>query len=114
WGDQAPPGFVYALKFSRFATHNKKLLDPKGTLAYFFERARAMGPRTTGPVLLQLPPKWRVNAQRLDLFLAAAAEWTQRLGLRWAVEMREPSWLCAEVYGVLRRHGAALCIHDLI
>ena len=25
-----------------------------------------------------------------------------------------PSWLHEEVYDVLRRHGAALCIHDLI
>lgn len=34
--------------------------------------------------------------------------------LRWAVELREPSWLHDEVFEVLRRHGAALCLHDLL
>jgi uncharacterized protein YecE (DUF72 family) len=26
--------------------------------------------------------------------------------------MRDPSWLCEDVYNILRRHNAALCIHD--
>jgi uncharacterized protein YecE (DUF72 family) len=30
------------------------------------------------------------------------------------VEMREESWLHDDVFDVLRRHGAALCIHDLL
>jgi uncharacterized protein YecE (DUF72 family) len=34
--------------------------------------------------------------------------------MRWAVEFRDASWLHDEAYDVLRRHGAALCIHDLL
>ena len=34
--------------------------------------------------------------------------------LRWAVEVRDASWLHDDVYEVLERHGAALCIHDLL
>jgi uncharacterized protein YecE (DUF72 family) len=34
--------------------------------------------------------------------------------LRWAVEMRDPSWLHDDVYAVLEKHNAALCIHDLL
>ena len=37
----APPGFLYAVKFSRFGTHMKKLLDPEGTIGLFLERALA-------------------------------------------------------------------------
>src|SRR5436189_140836 len=37
-----------------------------------------------------------------------------RLPLRWAVEVRDPSWLHDDTFEVLRRHQAALCIHDLI
>jgi uncharacterized protein YecE (DUF72 family) len=59
--------------------------------------------------LVQLPPRWRRNAARLDEFLSVAPS-----SRRWAVELREPSWLHEEVYEVLRRHGAALCIHDLL
>jgi uncharacterized protein YecE (DUF72 family) len=35
-------------------------------------------------------------------------------GLRVAVELRDPSWLCRPVYRILRDHCAALCIHDLV
>ena len=34
--------------------------------------------------------------------------------IRWAVELREPSWLHDDVFEVLQRHGAALCVHDLL
>jgi uncharacterized protein YecE (DUF72 family) len=30
------------------------------------------------------------------------------------VELRDPSWLHDDVFEVLRRHRAALCIHDLL
>jgi uncharacterized protein YecE (DUF72 family) len=108
WRDQTPPGFVYALKFSRFATHNKKLLTPEQTLGYFFDRAAPLLDQT-GPILVQLPPRWRINAERLDEFLSRAPR-----SQRWAVEMRDPTWLSSEVYDVLERHSAALCIHDII
>jgi uncharacterized protein YecE (DUF72 family) len=114
WRRQARPGFLYALKFSRFATHNKKLLDAEATLNYFFDRAAPLGREAMGPVLVQLPPRWRVNLARLEEFLKAAAVWSRRLGVRWAVEMREPSWLQEPVYDLLRAHNAALCIHDMI
>jgi uncharacterized protein YecE (DUF72 family) len=38
WRDQAPPGFLYAVKASRFLTHMKKLKDPEEPLRRFFER----------------------------------------------------------------------------
>lgn len=42
----------------------------------------------------------------------SSSQWRPRL--RWAVELREPSWVHDDVFEVLRRHGAALCIHDLL
>jgi len=58
---------------------------------------------------VQLPPHWSVDLQRLDSFLAVAPR-----SLRWAIEFRNSSWLCDEVYKILERHQAALCIHDMI
>jgi uncharacterized protein YecE (DUF72 family) len=72
------------------------------------DRADRLG-AAEGPTLVQLPPRWRVNAARLDEFLTVAPR-----TMRWAVELRERSWLVDEVFDVLRRHGAALCIHDLL
>jgi uncharacterized protein YecE (DUF72 family) len=108
WADEAPPGFLFAVKVGRFGTHRKKLRDPELWLANHVERIKALGP-SLGPNLLQLPPRWGVDAGRLDALLdVAPTDW------RWAVEVRDPSWLCDEVYAVLARHGAALCVHDLL
>ncbi len=108
WAAQAPPGFSYALKLGAFGSHRMKLRDAGSWLPNHLDRLERLGP-TAGPTLVQLPPRWRRNAERLDEFLSVAPATR-----RWAVEVREPSWLHDEVYDVLRRHGAALCIHDLL
>lgn len=108
WHDRAPDGFCYALKFSRYGTHMKKLKDAEGPIGMFLERAERLK-AFLGPILVQLPPHWRCNPERLDAFLNAAPK-----RHRWAVELRDPSWLCEEIYAVLEEHGAALCIHDMI
>ena len=107
WAAQAPPGFVYALKLGQFGSHRMKLKDAASWLPNHLDRVERMG-ATAGPTLVQLPPRWKRNAERLDEFLTVAPK-----TLRWAVELREASWLHEETYEVLRRHGAALCIHDL-
>jgi uncharacterized protein YecE (DUF72 family) len=108
WRERAPPGFCFALKYSRYATHMKRLRDPEEALARFLEAAERLRGRL-GPILVQLPPHWRADPERLDAFLRAAPR-----RHRFAVEMRDESWLCDEVYDVLRRRRAALVIHDLI
>jgi uncharacterized protein YecE (DUF72 family) len=108
WAAQAPRGFRYAVKVGRFGSHRKKLLDPMGWLPNHVDRARRLGP-ALGPNLVQLPPRWKRNTERLDAFLTAAPR-----DLHWAVEIRDPSWLHDDVFALLERHGAALCIHDMV
>ena len=107
WRDQAPARFLYAVKASRFLTHMKKLKDPEQPLARFFENVRELGPRL-GPVLYQLPPRWPVNVERLEQFLAALPR-----GVRHTVEFRDPSWYDDRVFALLRRYRVALCLHDM-
>jgi uncharacterized protein YecE (DUF72 family) len=85
-----------------------KLRDAGSWLPNHVERARRLG-RTLGPTLVQLPPHWKRNVERLDEFLDATPP-----DLQWAVEVRDASWLHDDVYATLQRHGAALCIHDLL
>ncbi len=108
WAAQAPPGFTYAAKLGQFGSHRMKLRDAARWLPNHLDRVERLGP-SLGPTLVQLPPRWKRNVERLDEFLAVAPE-----HLRWAVELREPSWLHDDVFEVLERHGAALCIHDLL
>ncbi|RMG31873.1 MAG: DUF72 domain-containing protein [Gammaproteobacteria bacterium] len=108
WHDQAPRGFLYALKLSRTITHLKKLKDARESLDRFLAHARLLG-RHRGPLLVQLPPRWKPNPGRLDAFLGLLPG-----GWRVAVEVRDARWLCEAVYAVLRAHDAALVIHDLV
>lgn len=108
WAETAPEGFRYVVKFSRYGSHIKRLKDPDASLPPFFEAVEPLHPVCAG-VLLQLPPNWRPNVERLDAFLQQAPS-----GWRWTVEVRDERWLCEDLYEVLRRHNAALCWHDLL
>jgi uncharacterized protein YecE (DUF72 family) len=108
WAAQAPPDFVYSVKLGAFGSHRMKLRDAPRWLPNHLDRVCRLG-AALGPNLLQLPPRWKRDAPRLDAFLDVAPK-----DLRWAVEVRDPSWLHDEVFAVLERHGAALCIHDLL
>ena len=108
WRDTAPAGFRFALKYSRYGSHLKHLKDPQDHVPAFLERARRLGD-CLGPILVQLPPSWKIDLGRLAGFLRAAPR-----RQRWAVEFRNTTWLCEETYSVLRASKAALCIHDMI
>jgi len=107
WRDATPAGFRFAVKGSRFITHNKKLKDPENALQNLLPRAERLGDKLA-VVLWQLPPKWKKNVERLDDFLTALPR-----RRRYAFEFREPSWLAEDVLAVLRRHNAAFCIYEL-
>jgi uncharacterized protein YecE (DUF72 family) len=107
WARRAPPGFLFAVKASRFLTHMKKLKDPAEPLQRFLTRAAHLR-RTLGPVLYQLPPKWPLNLERLETFVKALPP-----RRRHAIEFRDPSWYTPEVFAQLERHRVALCLHDM-
>jgi len=107
WVESTPPRFVFALKASRFVTHLRKLNAPRTSTRALFRVARALG-RKCGPVLFQLPPRWRCNLKRLDRFLRALPP-----GRDYVFEFRDPSWHRPDVYALLRRYRAAFCIYQL-
>ena len=107
WRGQAPSHFLYAVKASRFLTHMKKLKDPEAPLARFLDNVAHLGPRL-GPILYQLPPRWPVNPERLEMFLRALPR-----GYRHTIEFRDASWYDERVYELLRRYEVALCLHDM-
>lgn len=108
WFADAPKDFCYALKFSRYGSHIKRLKDGAQTIQTFLPLADRLKDKL-GPILVQLPPHWSVNVERLHEFLTAAPD-----GYRWVLEFRDRSWLCEEIFTLLSDHGAALCIHDML
>ncbi|MFI0369669.1 DUF72 domain-containing protein [Actinomadura sp. 1N219] len=106
WHDATPPGFVMAVKASRYLTHMKRLNDPAEPVTRLMNAAAGLGPKL-GPVLLQLPPTLRADPDLLDACLRRFPE-----NVRVAVEPRHPSWWTDDTRTVLHHHRAALCWAD--
>lgn len=107
WVDESPPGFLFAVKASRFLTHIKRLRDLEDGVALFYERiAPLVDAEKLGPVLWQLPERFHRDDDRLARALA------QLPPGRHAFEFRHPSWFVPEVSAILRAHRAALVIGD--
>lgn len=135
WAAATPEDFVFAVKGSRFITHMKKLRDVETPLANFFASGvLALGAKL-GPLLWQLPPNLRFDADRLTEFFAllprSTAEaarlarrhderlegraWTNTgadYPLRHALEVRHPSYRHPVLVELLREHGIALVVAD--
>jgi uncharacterized protein YecE (DUF72 family) len=107
WRDSTPDNFLFAVKASRFITHNKKLSDPQSALEKFMPRAEILGHKL-GPILFQLPPQWKMNAERLESFLRMLPK-----RHRYAFELRNETWLTDSIYRILRAHNTAFCIYEL-
>jgi uncharacterized protein YecE (DUF72 family) len=107
WVQQTPEHFLFAVKASRYITHNKKLLDPEESSFKFLEMAKVFG-KKLGPILFQLPPKWLVNQERLAEFLATLPRRRQ-----YVFELRNPTWHTPEIYQLLRRYNSAMCIYEI-
>ena len=107
WREQAPAGFTYAVKASRFLTHVKRLRDPEEPLERFLSRARRLGEHL-GPILYQFPPNWKVNLDRLAAFARLLPQ-----DLTHVFEFRNPSWFSAPVFALMEEHNVAFCIMSL-
>ena len=107
WYHNSPEKFLYAVKANRFITHMKKLNEPQEPIARLFNSIDALQEKL-GPILFQLPPKWKINVQRFANFLEALPE-----GHRYVFEFRDITWYNEEIYQLLREYNAAFCIYEL-
>jgi len=135
WHDETPPGFVFAVKGSRYITHMLKLREVAVPLANFFASGVLRLRDKLGPILWQFPPQLGFDGERFDAFfrllprdsgaaLALAERHDERVAgrawleidrvrpLRHAVEIRHPSFIDPAFIALLRRHAIALVVAD--
>ena len=131
---ETPVGFLFALKGSRFITHNKKLRDVASPLANFLASGPLLLREKLGPMLWQLEDRTQFDADKVNAFLEllprttdAAAQlarhhdhrirepWVhidRKRRIRHALEIRHPSFFTAEMVRAARRTGTALVFSD--
>lgn len=137
WHEAVPPDFVFAIKGSRYITHILRLQETRSALANFFASGLlALGPKL-GPILWQVPPSLRFDADVIADFLAllprdfrAAARLASthdrpikggaflqvddNLPLRHALEIRHESFRDERFIALLRQHGVAIVVADTV
>ncbi|MEU1963361.1 DUF72 domain-containing protein [Nocardia sp. NPDC019304] len=134
WAEQTPDDFLFAVKGSRFITHMKRLRDGDDLLANFLASGPlALGPKL-GPILWQLPPTFRFDADVLDDFLSRLPRGTEQAAeiarrhdhrvdppytstdadrpIRHAMEIRHESFVTPAFTDLLGRHNVALVVAD--
>lgn len=107
WRERVPKKFTYAVKASRFITHIKRLRECKQPLKLFLSRAKLLK-KKLGPILFQLPPRWKCNIERLKEFVKILPK-----DLISVFEFRDPSWFNPEVYEILRKNKLSFCIYSM-
>ncbi len=108
WYDATPPDFVFAAKFPRTITHDKKLLHAEEDTRSFLDVMSGLREKC-GPLLLQFSYEFSPEfAPALDQYLSALPT-----SLRYAVEFRHKGWLEPRHWDLLAKHHVALCLHDL-
>ena len=135
WYSEAPAGFVFSVKGPRFISHRKKLRDVEAPLANFFASGVLALREKLGPILWQLPPNFGWNPERFRDFFSllprdteAAARLTRKHDaklksrawskiddsrpLRYALEIRHPSFMVPEFFELLRQQNIAFVMAD--
>ncbi|HEX6794081.1 MAG TPA: DUF72 domain-containing protein [Casimicrobiaceae bacterium] len=135
WRDETPPGFLFSVKGPRFVTHMLKLRNCEQAVANFFASGIANLGDKLGPILWQLPPMVRFNADVLGPFLALLPRDTDQAAalarrrnekvrgrarlafgacrpLRHALEIRHETFVDEAFVDLLRRERVALVVAD--
>jgi uncharacterized protein YecE (DUF72 family) len=107
WSAATPEAFCFCLKAPRRITHDLRLVNAQAELKAFIDSSAALGDKF-GPVLVQLPPSFKIEERpSLEGFLLELPP-----GARYAVEFRHASWHVPATGDLLRRHGVCWVATD--
>ena len=113
WRQDLPAGFLFAAKAPSAITHEKGLVDAGEDLAAFLRSMDQMGDRL-GPILFQFPYFKKGSEMTREVFLDRLGRFLPLLpgGYRFAVEIRNKSWLGRPLLDLLSAKGIALAMID--
>lgn len=113
WRDKTPADFIFAAKVPQTITHEKVLVDCDAEFVQFMDTMDILGDKR-GPLVLQFPffDPWRFPKQK-D-FLSVLAPFLKKLPTdhKFAIEIRNKTWLDGVLADVLRENRVGLVLQD--
>jgi uncharacterized protein YecE (DUF72 family) len=110
WAAETPAGFKFSVKASRFSTNRKVLSDDasKQSMEKFFGQGMAALGDKLGPINWQFMGTKKFDPEDFGGFLKMLPKKVEKIPLRHALEVRNPSFACAEFYDLARKHNCAV------
>lgn len=112
WRAETPDGFVFSLKAPRYATDRRVLAEAGRSVSDFVEGGLAELGDRLGPINWQFAPTKAFDAADFGAFLEQLPRTLDGRALRHVVEVRHPSFQCAQYVELARRHGVATVFTD--
>jgi uncharacterized protein YecE (DUF72 family) len=113
WAARTPEGFLFSVKVPQIITHETALVNCDAEFEEFMKTMELLGPKL-GPMVFQFPSFDRWKFPKQDSFLAVLVPFLKKLPTerKFAIEIRNKSWLDARFADVLREHNVALVLTD--
>lgn len=112
WASEAPEGFVFSLKGHRFVTNRRVLGEAGEGIAHFVGSGIVELGDKLGPILWQLAPTKRFDANDIDAFLKLLPDKKDGVNLRHVLEVRHESFVDPEFVKVLKKHEMPVVYAD--
>jgi uncharacterized protein YecE (DUF72 family) len=108
WIQETPAHFRFGVKAHQVITHIKRLKGAEDFVPRFLATIEPLASAgKLGPVLFQLPPNLKADAELLKDFLAILPR-----AVRAAFEFRHASWFADSTWDLLKAHQAAVCVAE--
>ena len=112
WRDEAPEGFVFALKASRFSTNRKVLGTAAESIARFIDSGVEELGAKLGPIVWQFMPTKAFDPEDFEAFLALLPKKAGTRALQHVMDVRHPSFLVPAYRALAQRHGISTVFTD--
>ena len=108
WRDATPDGFVFSLKAHRFSTVRKTKEDMKKSIDLFLGQGITQLKHKLGPINWQFPGTRKFEREYFEMFLSQLPKEKDRIPLRHALEVRNPTCTDPAFLDLLTKHGATV------
>ena len=112
WAKAVPDGFRFAIKASRYCTNRKALGEGAEGIGRFCAQGFTVLGDKLGPILWQLAPTKRFDAEEIRDFLMLLPTSRDGIALRHVIEPRHESFRCREFVAMARAANVAIVIAD--
>ncbi len=112
WSRMTPDDYKFSMKLNKLITHTHRLElnDEVREKVRFILTSTQVLEEKKGPIVIQLPPSFKYDVEKLETFLTFFKEEinTQQYKFDVAIEFRNKYWFTDEVYKILEKHNVAL------